>query len=191
MDLCQDWHIPSSLPQTGRRPGPGVCPRWAGRRGSGASGTLGGATGRQGHIEVSLAPFVACLSEAYLLAGRLEDARQRAVRPARSLPPVQATRQPGLGPVAPGREHGAPRSPKRSSPPQATTARPSPWPKSWVCAHSRRTATMGWAGPYGQTGRGAQARAALATAIALYRDMAMTFWLPQAEAVRAQVESAP
>ena len=44
---------------------------------------------------------------------------------------------------------------------------------------------------YGQTGRGAQARAALATAIALYRDMAMTFWLPQAEAVWAQVESVP
>ena len=44
---------------------------------------------------------------------------------------------------------------------------------------------------YVQTGRGAQARAALATAIALYRDMEMTFWLPQAEAALAQVESAP
>ena len=41
---------------------------------------------------------------------------------------------------------------------------------------------------YGQTGRGTQARAALATAIALYRDMEMTFWLPQAEAGLAQVE---
>jgi tetratricopeptide (TPR) repeat protein len=40
---------------------------------------------------------------------------------------------------------------------------------------------------YSQTGRGAQARAALATAIALYRDMEMTFWLPQAEAALAQV----
>jgi tetratricopeptide (TPR) repeat protein len=40
---------------------------------------------------------------------------------------------------------------------------------------------------YGQTGRGAPARAALATAIALYRDMDMTFWLPQAEAALAQV----
>src|SRR5207249_8719712 len=44
---------------------------------------------------------------------------------------------------------------------------------------------------YGQIGRGEQARAALATAIALYRDMEMTFWLPQAEATLAQVESAP
>jgi hypothetical protein len=41
---------------------------------------------------------------------------------------------------------------------------------------------------YGQTGLGEQARAELATAIALYRAMEMTFWLPQAEAVLVQVE---
>jgi tetratricopeptide (TPR) repeat protein len=40
---------------------------------------------------------------------------------------------------------------------------------------------------YGQTGRGEQARAALSTAIELYRAMDMTFWLPQAEAALAQV----
>jgi class 3 adenylate cyclase/tetratricopeptide (TPR) repeat protein len=40
---------------------------------------------------------------------------------------------------------------------------------------------------YGQTGRGEQARAALGTAIDLYRAMDMTFWLPQAEAALAQV----
>jgi class 3 adenylate cyclase/tetratricopeptide (TPR) repeat protein len=40
---------------------------------------------------------------------------------------------------------------------------------------------------YGQTGRGAQARAALATAIDLYRDMEMTFWLPETEAALARV----
>jgi hypothetical protein len=33
-----------------------------------------------------------------------------------------------------------------------------------------------------------RARAELHTAIALYREMAMTFWLPQAEAALAQVE---
>jgi tetratricopeptide (TPR) repeat protein len=41
---------------------------------------------------------------------------------------------------------------------------------------------------HGQTGRGDQARAALTTAIDLYRAMDMTFWLPQAEAALAQVE---
>lgn len=40
---------------------------------------------------------------------------------------------------------------------------------------------------YGQTGHGEEARAALATAIDLYRAMDMTFWLPQAEAALAQV----
>ena len=41
---------------------------------------------------------------------------------------------------------------------------------------------------YRQMGRGEEARAALAAAIALYRSMDMTFWLPQAEAELAQAE---
>jgi tetratricopeptide (TPR) repeat protein len=41
---------------------------------------------------------------------------------------------------------------------------------------------------YAKTGQAEQARAALATAIALYRGMDMTFWLPQTEAALAQVE---
>ena len=40
---------------------------------------------------------------------------------------------------------------------------------------------------YGRIGRAEQARAALTTAIDLYRAMDMTFWLPQAEAALAQV----
>jgi sugar phosphate isomerase/epimerase len=38
---------------------------------------------------------------------------------------------------------------------------------------------------YAQTGRGKQARIALTTAIALYRAMDMTFWLPQADTALA------
>jgi tetratricopeptide (TPR) repeat protein len=41
---------------------------------------------------------------------------------------------------------------------------------------------------YATTGQREQARAALSAAIALYRAMDMTFWLPQAEAALAQVE---
>jgi tetratricopeptide (TPR) repeat protein len=41
---------------------------------------------------------------------------------------------------------------------------------------------------YAATGQREQARTALATAIALYRAMEMTFWLPQTEAALAQVE---
>jgi tetratricopeptide (TPR) repeat protein len=50
-------------------------------------------------------------------------------------------------------------------------------------AHCRR----GLGTLYRQMGRGEEARAALSAAIELYRDMEMTFWLPQAEAVLAQV----
>jgi tetratricopeptide (TPR) repeat protein len=41
---------------------------------------------------------------------------------------------------------------------------------------------------YATTGQREQARAALSTAMALYRAMEMTFWLPQAEAALVQVE---
>jgi hypothetical protein len=41
---------------------------------------------------------------------------------------------------------------------------------------------------YARTGQRQQARAELSMAIAMYRAMAMTFWLPQAEVALAQVE---
>jgi tetratricopeptide (TPR) repeat protein len=41
---------------------------------------------------------------------------------------------------------------------------------------------------YAKTGQWEQARTALSMAIALYHDMDMPFWLPQAEAALAQVE---
>jgi tetratricopeptide (TPR) repeat protein len=41
---------------------------------------------------------------------------------------------------------------------------------------------------YAATGQREQARSVLTTAIAMYREMAMTFWLPQTEATLAQVE---
>jgi class 3 adenylate cyclase/tetratricopeptide (TPR) repeat protein len=53
-----------------------------------------------------------------------------------------------------------------------------------LMAHCR----LGLGQLYGQTGRWEPARAALITAIDLYRAMEMTFWLPQAEAALAEVE---
>jgi hypothetical protein len=41
---------------------------------------------------------------------------------------------------------------------------------------------------YTKTGQREQARSELTTAIAMYREMAMTFWLPQTEAALAQVQ---
>jgi tetratricopeptide (TPR) repeat protein len=42
---------------------------------------------------------------------------------------------------------------------------------------------------YAMTGQREQARAELSTAIEMYRDMEMTFWLPQTEAALAQVKA--
>jgi hypothetical protein len=42
---------------------------------------------------------------------------------------------------------------------------------------------------YVTQGQAEQARTALSTAIALYQDMGMTFWLPQAEVVLTQLEA--
>jgi len=41
---------------------------------------------------------------------------------------------------------------------------------------------------YAKMGQRGQARAALSTAVAFYRDMEMAFWLPPTEAALAQVE---
>ncbi len=42
---------------------------------------------------------------------------------------------------------------------------------------------------YSQTGQSEQARVELSTAIKMYREMEMTFWLPETEAALAEVES--
>ena len=44
---------------------------------------------------------------------------------------------------------------------------------------------------YSQTGQTEQARAALSTAIEMYREMEMTFWLPETETALADVEGKP
>ena len=41
---------------------------------------------------------------------------------------------------------------------------------------------------YGQTGQAEQARAELSTATRMYREMEMTFWLPETEAALSAVE---
>ena len=41
---------------------------------------------------------------------------------------------------------------------------------------------------YLQAGQSEQARTALSTAMEMYRDMEMTFWLPETEATLAEVE---
>jgi hypothetical protein len=52
-------------------------------------------------------------------------------------------------------------------------------------AHCHRSLGM----LYATTGQHEQAHAELSTAIALYRTMEMTFWLPETEATLAQVDA--
>ena len=56
--------------------------------------------------------WVAHLSEAYLLSGRLEDAHQRAGAGASALPRLQATRSRGVCPASPRRDRCSPFSPR-------------------------------------------------------------------------------
>ena len=83
--------------------------------------------------------WLPALSQCYLLAGRLEEARAHAERALtlaheRQERGFQAWALRSLGDLA------VQCTPQRSSRPKPTTARPSPWPRAWGCAHSWPTA---------------------------------------------------
>ena len=111
MGLCQDWHIPLFLPRL--------------------TAALGLAYALDGRIAVGLALVEHGMEQAVASGqtvgsgarGRLPQRGVSAGWPpgggaptrragSRPCPPVHATRQPGLGAVAPGREHGAPGVPR-------------------------------------------------------------------------------
>jgi tetratricopeptide (TPR) repeat protein len=134
--------------------------------------------------------WLASLSEAYLLAGRLEEAsdivgraldlarvikeRGNQAHALRLLGEITAHAAPPQVEATAGHYH------KALTLAEELGMRP-------LQAHCHRSlGTL-----YARTGQRQQARAALVAAIDLYRDMDMTFWLPQAEAALAQVESEP
>ena len=184
MGLCQDWHIPLFLPRLAGALG--VAYALDGRIAAGL------ALVEQGVEQVAardrprgLALAVACLSEAYLLAGRLEDAHTRA---AQALDLARQYQQRGtqawalwlLGEstarqASPEVEPAAGHYRQALALAEELGMRP-------LQAHCHR----GLGTLYATTGQREQARTALSTAIALYRAMEMTFWLPQTEAALAQ-----
>jgi tetratricopeptide (TPR) repeat protein len=129
---------------------------------------------------------VTWLSEAYLLAGRLEDAHQRA---AQAVDLARQYMQRGwqawalwlLG-----------ESTARQASPVAESAE-GHYRQALVLAEELGMRPLqahchrGLGTLYAKTGQAEQGRAELSTAIEMYRTMAMTFWLPQAEAALAQV----
>jgi tetratricopeptide (TPR) repeat protein len=126
------------------------------------------------------------LGEAYLLADQIEDARACAARA------VRLARERGergheawalrlLGEIA--AHHDRPNVATAEAHYRAALALASELGMRPLQAHCHR----GLDTLYAKIGRLEQARAELSTAIDLYRTMAMTFWLPQAEAALAQV----
>jgi tetratricopeptide (TPR) repeat protein len=135
-----------------------------------------------------LAPLVVLLSQAYLLAGRLEEARQRA---AQALDHARQYKQRGqqawalwlLGEstarqASPAVEPAIGHYRQALALAEELGMRP-------LQAHCHR----GLGTLYAQTGQRELARTALSAAIVLYQTMAMTFWLPQTEATLAHMEA--
>ena len=138
-------------------------------------------------VRLGYSVCLARLSEAYLLARRLEDANQLALR---ALEFSRTHKERGqeayalrlLGEIAAQREPPA-FEPAEDLYRQALTLAEELGmrPLQAHCHH-------GLGRLYHQTGRAELARTALSIAIGLYRAMDMTLWLPQAEAELAQVE---
>jgi tetratricopeptide (TPR) repeat protein len=127
------------------------------------------------------------LSEAYLRLGRLDEARALAVR---GLEVCHTQAQQGEQAWALrllGNIHA------HHQPPEAELAEAS-YREALALADKlgmrplQAHCHLGLGTLYGQTGRTVQARTALSAALELYRAMDMTFWLPEAEAMLAQVE---
>jgi tetratricopeptide (TPR) repeat protein len=186
MGLSQDWHIPLFLP-------------WQ-------AAALGLAYALDGRVAVGLAlaeqgmeqavararprplPLVvACLSEAYLLAGRLEEARQRAEQACDLAHQYQQRGHQAWALWLLG-ECTARQAPTEVEPAaghyRQALALAEELGMRPLQAHCHRSLGM----LYTNTRQQEQARSALSTAIEMYRTMAMTFWLPQAEAALAMVQ---
>jgi tetratricopeptide (TPR) repeat protein len=127
------------------------------------------------------------LGEAQLLAGRLEEAQALAEH---TMALARAHQQRGtqayglclLGEIA-ARRDPPEREPAEDGYRQALILAEALGMRPLQAHCHRGLGTL-----YAMTGQREQARAALVTAIGLYRALEMTFWLPQAEAALAQVE---
>jgi DNA-binding winged helix-turn-helix (wHTH) protein/tetratricopeptide (TPR) repeat protein len=186
--LCQEWHIPLFLPRY--TAALGLTYALAGRV------TAGLALVEQGIEQVvargrprGLALVVTWLSEAYLLAGRLQEARQRAVQAADLARQYQQRGTQAwalwLLSESTARQASPETEPAASHYRQALALAEELGMRPLV-AHCHH----GLGRLYGTSGRREQARAALSTAITMYHAMAMTLWLPKAEAALAQLSAA-
>jgi tetratricopeptide (TPR) repeat protein len=132
-----------------------------------------------------LASMVAWLSEAYLLADRLEDAHTRAAQAYDLARQYQqrGTQARALWLLGESTARQAfPESEPAAGHYRQAVALAEELGMRPLQAHCHR----GLGALYARIGQQDQARTALSTAIELYRTMGMTFWLPQVEAALAQ-----
>jgi tetratricopeptide (TPR) repeat protein len=185
MGLCQDWHMPVFVLWLAAALG--LAYAMEGRVAAGLALVEHGveqavARGRPSF----LASSIACLSEVYLLAGRLEEAHQRA---AQAYDLAHQYKQRGNQARALwllGESTARQASPKGEPAvghyrqaldlAEELSMRP-------LQAHCHR----GLGILYARQGQHEQAHTALSTAMELYRAMDMRFWLPQVETVLAQM----
>jgi tetratricopeptide (TPR) repeat protein len=184
MGLCQDWHIPLFAPMLATVLGLAYALE--------GQVTTGLALVEQGveqeaarHKSRRLAPMVAWLSEALLLTGRLEDARQRAAQAYDLACQYQQRGHQAWALWLLGESTARQASPalelavgyyrQALALAEALGMRP-------LQAHCHH----GLGRLYGQTDRRELARTELSTAIELYRTMDMAFWLPQVQAALVQ-----
>jgi tetratricopeptide (TPR) repeat protein len=131
--------------------------------------------------------WTAHLGEAHLLAGRLEEAYQLAER---ALARTRDTKQQAYEAYA-LRLYGeiaAQRTPLEVEPAVAAYQQAITLAKELGMRPLQAHCHFDLGSLYAKMGRPEPARAELSAAIALYHAMDMTFWLPQAEALLAQVE---
>src|SRR5262249_44277374 len=187
--LCQDWHIPLFVPQLTATLG--LAYAMEGRVPTGlALGEHGVEQAVAGGRPRILVHTAVPLSEAYLLAGRLEDARQCA---AQAVELARQYQQRGhqawalwlLG-ESTARQASPEGEPAVSQYRQALALAEELGMRPLQAHCHRGLGTL-----YSKGGQREQARAALSAALALYRAMNMTFWLPQTATALAQVESEP
>jgi tetratricopeptide (TPR) repeat protein len=133
---------------------------------------------------------MAWLSEAYLLAGRLDEAGTQAQRALEFSRAHQERSHEAyalrlLGEIA--AQHTPPEAEQAEAHYKQALALAEELGMRPLAAHCHR----GLGTLYSRVGRAQQARTALSIAIELYRAMEMTFWLPQAEAALAHVGAGP
>jgi tetratricopeptide (TPR) repeat protein len=187
VELCQDWHIPLLLPQQTAALGLGYI--LEGRVAAGLALAERGmeqavAGGRPRILVYTGIP----LSEAYLLAGRLEEAHQRAAQTVALAHQYQQRGHQAWALWLLGESTARQTSPEHELAAghyrHALALGDEPGMRPLQAHCHRGLGTL-----YATIGKREQARAELATAIAMYRSMEMTFWLPQTEAALAQVDA--